>query len=213
MPVPVSDAADLPAETDDADPVFALVRRQRRQFYAKRIGLTLGAIAGVAGFIVLLTYSWWAAIVLVSFFILAFFLLPLAGMLAPFAATLLANFRVRRARLSLGPATKKTDLRHLSQALRVLVLDARTLLLTIEDPLSESQEIERLLWDWLHRVEGLGEADRAWLERVQARTNPLRAALDHTKSGKDVTPRLPALRETLTQWVLQCSSPPQRMYR
>jgi len=177
------------------------------------VGLTVGAIAAVWGFIALLTDSWWAAIVLVAFFILAFVVFPIAGMLGPFAASLLANFRMRRARLRLGPAAQETDVRHLTGAIRVLVLDARALLLATLDPLAESQEIERLLWEWLHHVEELPEPDRAWLERVQARIEPLRAALDQTQAGRDVTLGLPALRDALTTWVDPCGTPPQQMYR
>lgn len=203
-PHPVSDGQPEPE-----DPVVALVRQQRKTFVRKRLAYTGAAALAVAGFCLVMSVSLWAAFIVFSFFLLVFILVPSFALVAPIVSDVLGHVRVYRARKRLGPAGASIDRSHLSKRLRVLVLDARNLLLAVEDPDMRDREIERLVWDFRRRLDRLPEPDRVWLEMGGAR-------LSHTLElarGQRVKLHRETLGRELSAWVEICETPRQQSYR
>ncbi len=192
---------------------MALALRDRRKFLAKRAAITFGVAGAIVGLLALLSGSWLAETIISAAIALVFILIPIVFLVAPFAATRLADARVRLAHRRLGPAHARADLRHIPSDIRTLVDDARALVATVDDRLATGHEIERLLWDWLHRIEASPQRTLAWLEHAGAQIVPLRAALDRAASSHNVEPERAAIRLALNQWVERCESPQQPGYR
>lgn len=200
------------------DPELALAQEERRRFVrsrAIRVFVVVGAVAVL--FSVLSTGT--AAAIALMISSITFFVIPIVILLAPFVGKLLGSARVRLARRRLGPASARVDLRHLPVTVRPLVDDARVLLLSIDDALAQARDIERLLWEWVHKVEALPAYDQAWLESAGAQAGPLRAALDRAsdedRQGAGVGREgwRQATQLALEQWVERCEAPRQQGYR
>lgn len=110
-----------------------------------------------------------------------------------------------------APRDPLPEMPELPRALRELARGARVVRASLQGWSGLDGDARRLIWDFLHRLDACGEAERAVLEQLGLRSEPLHELL-HTARANDIGPLL-ALDAALARIESELSAYRSRVFR